>query len=97
MSMKVFLISQKVGQQIAYYRKLNGLTLEQLSKVVHVSQQQQSRYEKGINRINIENLKTYSRFFNVDIIDFFSLSHNEDNDNCYIIVQNNKNSKRRFK
>ncbi len=95
--MKIFLISQKIGQKITYYRKLNGLTLEQLSKVSQVSQQQQSRYERGINRISIEKLIIYSNFFNVDIVNFFPLTHSDDS---YYIIENEincMNNNQRFK
>lgn len=35
---------------------MHGVSLDKLAKVIGVSQQQQSRYERGINRINLDRL-----------------------------------------
>ncbi|WOB99967.1 MULTISPECIES: helix-turn-helix domain-containing protein [unclassified Providencia] len=64
-------ISRIIGNKITYYRKMKGMTLENLSKVVGVSEQQQSRYERGINRINVDRLYQYAKIFDINIIDFF--------------------------
>ncbi|WP_272524367.1 helix-turn-helix domain-containing protein [Providencia sp. PROV216] len=63
-------ISRIIGNKITYYRKMKGMTLESLSKIIGVSEQQQSRYERGINRINIDRLYHYSKIFEIDIIAF---------------------------
>ncbi|HEP0304621.1 TPA: helix-turn-helix transcriptional regulator [Providencia rettgeri] len=73
-------ISKIIGNKITYYRKMKGMTLENLSKVVGVSEQQQSRYERGINRINIDRLYHYSKIFEIDIIDFFIFNSREINE-----------------
>ncbi|MBO1929170.1 helix-turn-helix domain-containing protein [Providencia hangzhouensis] len=63
-------ISKIIGNKITYYRKMKGMTLENLSNIVGVSEQQQSRYERGINRINIDRLYHYSKIFEIDIMAF---------------------------
>lgn len=63
-------ISKIIGNKITYYRKMKGMTLDNLSKIIGVSEQQQSRYERGINRINIDRLNEYARIFKIDIMDF---------------------------
>lgn len=73
-------ISKIIGNKITYYRKMKGMTLENLSKVVGVSEQQQSRYERGINRINIDRLYHYSKIFEIEIIDFFIFNSREINE-----------------
>ncbi|HHE6470649.1 TPA: helix-turn-helix domain-containing protein [Providencia rettgeri] len=73
-------ISKIIGNKITYYRKMKGMTLENLSKVVGVSEQQQSRYERGINLINIDRLYHYSKIFEIDIIDFFIFNSREINE-----------------
>lgn len=45
-----------------------------------VSEQQQSRYERGINRINIDRLYHYSKIFEIDIIAFFVFNSKEINE-----------------
>lgn len=63
-------ISKIIGNKITYYRKMKGMTLDNLANMVNVSQQQQSRYERGINRINIDRLNLYANIFKIDIMVF---------------------------
>ncbi|WP_247605745.1 helix-turn-helix domain-containing protein, partial [Providencia rettgeri] len=56
---------------ITYYRKMNGMTLNQIANIIGVSEQQQSRYEHGINRINLDRLNQYAEIFNISILEFF--------------------------
>ncbi|MBQ0330474.1 helix-turn-helix transcriptional regulator, partial [Providencia rettgeri] len=64
-------ISKIVGSKITYYRKMNGMTLNQIANIIGVSEQQQSRYEHGINRINLDRLNQYAEIFNISILEFF--------------------------
>ncbi|MGX4743501.1 helix-turn-helix domain-containing protein [Providencia rettgeri] len=73
-------ISRIIGNKITYYRKMKGMTLENLANIVNVSQQQQSRYERGINRINIDRLNLYAKIFNIDITAFFIFNSREVSD-----------------
>ncbi|MBQ0368902.1 helix-turn-helix domain-containing protein, partial [Providencia rettgeri] len=73
-------ISKIIGNKITYYRKMKGMTLENLSKVVGVSEQQQSRYERGINRINVDRLYQYAKIFDIYLIDFFVFNNKELNE-----------------
>ncbi|MTC10772.1 helix-turn-helix domain-containing protein, partial [Providencia stuartii] len=43
-----------VGKKIKRYRKEMNLTAEELGRYIGVSQQQISRYESGVNHINID-------------------------------------------
>nr|WP_314265918.1 helix-turn-helix transcriptional regulator [uncultured Moellerella sp.] len=69
--------SKLIGSKIIYYRKMKGVSLSQLAKVIGVSEQQQSRYERGINRINLDRLAQYVKYFEVDFKDFFSVTNEE--------------------
>ncbi|EOV8089111.1 helix-turn-helix domain-containing protein [Providencia huaxiensis] len=73
-------ISRIIGNKITYYRKMKGMTLDNLSKIIGVSEQQQSRYERGINRINIDRLNEYAKIFKIDIMDFFIFNSKEINE-----------------
>lgn len=73
-------ISKIIGNKITYYRKMKGMTLENSSNIVGVSEQQQSRYERGINRINIDRLYHYSKIFEIDIMAFFIFNSKEINE-----------------
>ncbi|MGJ0577215.1 helix-turn-helix domain-containing protein [Xenorhabdus bovienii] len=54
-------ISLKVGQRIRMRREEIGLDTQTLAELIGVSQQQMSRYETGINAINI------AKFFQITI------------------------------
>lgn len=73
-------ISKIIGKKITYYRKMKGISLTELAKVTGVSEQQQSRYERGINRINLNRLYLYANFFNVNVDVFFQLNDKEINE-----------------
>lgn len=49
-------IDKNVGKRIQQYRKEKGFTIAQLSESVELSTQQLSRYERGINKINLDHL-----------------------------------------
>ncbi|HGN0531760.1 TPA: helix-turn-helix domain-containing protein [Providencia stuartii] len=56
-----------VGKKIKRYRKEMNLTAEELGRYIGVSQQQISRYESGVNHINIDFLSQLSELFKVPI------------------------------
>ncbi|CAG9407716.1 hypothetical protein NVI2019_PEGOAJLN_00239 [Providencia alcalifaciens] len=64
---KNYLISKMIGSKIIYYRKMNGVTLQKLADTIDVSKQQQSRYERGVNRINLDRLAQYANYFDIDL------------------------------
>lgn len=64
-------ISVAVGKKIKALRLKSGLTSSELGAYLGVSQQQMSRYENGINRIDIEKLVKLSFYFKVSIYSFF--------------------------
>ncbi|WP_272521850.1 helix-turn-helix domain-containing protein [Providencia sp. PROV202] len=64
---KNYLISKIIGSKIIYYRKMNGVTLQKLADTIGVSKQQQSRYERGVNRINLDRLAQYANYFDIDL------------------------------
>lgn len=86
-------ISRIIGNKITYYRKMKGMTLESLSKIIGVSEQQQSRYERGINRINIDRLNQYAKVFKIDIVDFFIFNSSEISD-IKILKEKHSNKKK---
>ncbi|MTB65504.1 helix-turn-helix domain-containing protein [Providencia sp. wls1943] len=64
---KNYLISQMIDSKIIYYRKMNGVTLQKLADTIGVSKQQQSRYERGVNRISLDRLAQYANYFDIDL------------------------------
>lgn len=63
--------SHLIGKKILFYRKTSGLSVNELSEVIGISPQQQSRYERGVNRISLDRLFQYATYFEIDIQTFF--------------------------
>ncbi|MEQ4676156.1 helix-turn-helix transcriptional regulator [Providencia vermicola] len=70
-------VSRIIGNKITYYRKMKGMSLHELAIIIGVSEQQQSRYERGINRINLDRLNEYANIFGVELEKFFILNEKE--------------------
>lgn len=62
----------EVGKKIKFLRKSKGLTENDLAEYFNVSQQQISRYERGVNNITISFLADLSILFKVPICFFLA-------------------------
>lgn len=60
-------VTKIIGSKIKKIRKEYGLTAAELAAVLNVSQQQFSRYERGINRIDIDSLFIISNYLRISI------------------------------
>ncbi|HEQ1857494.1 TPA: helix-turn-helix transcriptional regulator [Providencia alcalifaciens] len=61
-----------VGQKIKSLRKAQGYTVFQLAKEIDISEQQLFRYERGVNRIDIDCLVRVLKVLGVNMGEFFS-------------------------
>lgn len=66
-----FPIAYAVGQKVKSLRKSQGYTVFQLARECNISEQQLFRYERGVNRIDIDCLARVSKILNVNISDIF--------------------------
>lgn len=69
---KYYPASKLVGRKITYYRKMRGIPLSKIASDFGISEQQQSRYERGINRINLDRLAQYVNYFEISFYDLLS-------------------------
>lgn len=60
-----------IGNNIRKLRKRDGLTAKELGIYLGITQQQVSRYERGINQVHIDLLNQLSFLFKVQIELFF--------------------------
>lgn len=60
-----------IGKRIQQRRKEVGLTAENLAEQIGVSQQQFSRYERGVTKINVAHLASIAVLLNTPISWFF--------------------------
>lgn len=61
-----------VGQKIKALRRAQGFTVFQLAKEIDISEQQLFRYERGVNRIDIDCLVRVLKVLDVNMGEFFS-------------------------
>ena len=78
-------IDKKVGKRIQHCRKENNLTIAELSERVELSTQQLSRYERGINKINLDHLTKIAHKINTTLSWFLI-----DEEQSYIFNSSNK-------
>lgn len=69
--MKNIDITRCVGRNIRILRQREGLTTRTLAEYVKVSQQQLSRYERGVNKIDVSFIYRLCVFFNIGPEYFF--------------------------
>ncbi|HEK0620427.1 TPA: helix-turn-helix transcriptional regulator [Proteus mirabilis] len=60
-----------IGYELFLLRQRNSMTGAELGKLLNISQQQISRYERGINKIPIDILFHILNIFDISISDFF--------------------------
>lgn len=63
-----------LGLKVAYYRKLNGLTQEELAEKVGVSTQAVSKWEQQLSCPDIMLLPDLAKIFGISIDELFGLS-----------------------
>ncbi|EMS1063693.1 helix-turn-helix transcriptional regulator [Providencia stuartii] len=77
-SKNIFMIA--VGKEIFRLRKKRGLTGKQLAEKLNVSQQQISRYERGVCNINVDTLFVILHELDCSLSNFFSAVYLSIND-----------------
>ncbi len=65
------IIDKHVGDQIYSLRLAQGLSRQQLSKIIDVSHQQLQKYEQGKNRLSIGRLILIAKALGVDVSYFY--------------------------
>lgn len=83
------LLSICCGNVIRNIRRMNGLSGAQLAKQLGISQQQMSRYERGVNRFTLDMLFNMTVVLNVPIDQVFKevllrFQHSDSNDNLVL-------------
>lgn len=61
-----------IGERLKYFRKLRGITGNQLAEMLNVTQSQISRYENNQNLPTIHALLEICQILNVTLSDFFA-------------------------
>ncbi|ELZ5939618.1 helix-turn-helix transcriptional regulator [Providencia stuartii] len=77
-------INSEIGEFIRMIRIKKGLTGAELGKLIGVSQQQISRYERGYNTLSLSDFTFILSVMNVSLLDFISYSSFFKSDDCHI-------------
>ncbi|HDF2330410.1 TPA: helix-turn-helix transcriptional regulator [Morganella morganii] len=81
-------IREVIGARIRMMRHEHNLTTKELSKLIGVSQQQLSRYERAVNKIDVDILYKISCVFECSVNDFFrDVIYTKIDDECLEIYQ----------
>ena len=67
-----------IGERIAYYRKLNEMTQEELASKLNISTQAVSKWEQKITSPDIMLLPELSKIFNISIDELFGMKVNKE-------------------
>lgn len=64
--------NKKIGERIAFLRRVLNIKQSQLALITNVTSQQMSKYETGQNQINQEKLLIICKKFNIPFDVFFN-------------------------
>ena len=67
-----------IGERIAYYRKLNAMTQEELASKLNISTQAVSKWEQKITSPDIMLLPEIAKIFNISIDELFGIKVNKE-------------------
>ncbi|EMA4784615.1 MULTISPECIES: helix-turn-helix domain-containing protein [Providencia] len=77
MKNKGYPVSILIGKKIHCIRKEKGITGEKLARMLNISQQQVSRYERGVNKITVDFLFEISEILGVTLFDLLVIDKEE--------------------
>ena len=84
-------VNFQVGQRIRNLRVVHGKSQSALGAVLGLTFQQIQKYERGANRISVENLWLIARHFGVEVTYFFETVERSPQDEAENIVFLDKN------
>ncbi|GAA6168457.1 helix-turn-helix domain-containing protein [Sessilibacter corallicola] len=80
-------IDQHIGAQLRAFRKLRGLSQQQLGQVLGVTFQQIQKYESGSNRLSSGKLYILHQVLDVPLIDFFEGLEKKDQQKTELAIE----------
>ncbi|WP_369309455.1 helix-turn-helix domain-containing protein [Providencia rettgeri] len=88
------ILTEQIGLELSHLRKEKGLSGKKLAKKLKISQQQISRYERGICSINCGMLFSILFYLDTNPRTFFesiTLKINEEHPDANVFIHNNEN------
>ena len=66
-------IAKQIGKNIAEARKIKGLTQKQVAIILHMTQQQYSRFENGVFELNYSQIITLCKLYDITPDELFKI------------------------
>ena len=66
-------IAKKIGQNLKEARKFKGLTQKQVASIMHMTQQQYSRFENGVFELNYQQILSLCQIYEISPNELFNV------------------------
>ena len=66
-------IAKKIGQNLKVARKFKGLTQKQVASIMHMTQQQYSRFENGVFELNYQQILSLCQIYKISPNELFNV------------------------
>lgn len=66
-------LSKKVGENMKQARKDKGFTQKQIGEILHMTQQQYSRFENGVFELNYDQILKICKLYDITPNDLFQI------------------------
>ncbi len=66
-------IAKKIGQNLKEARKFKGLTQKQVASMMHMTQQQYSRFENGVFELNYQQILSLCQIYEISPNELFNV------------------------
>ena len=66
-------IAKKIGQNLKEARKFKGFTQKQVASMMHMTQQQYSRFENGVFELNYQQILSLCQIYEISPNELFNV------------------------
>ena len=66
-------IAKRIGQNLKEARKFKGLTQKQVASIMHMTQQQYSRFENGVFELNYQQILSLCQIYELSPNELFNV------------------------
>ena len=68
-----------IGQRLRFFRLSQGMSQSEVARAIGISFQQLQKYERGTNRLSVENMIKIARHMGISPVEFIITESDEDN------------------
>lgn len=67
-------LARKIGNNLKQARKDKGMTQKEAAQLLHMTQQQYSRFENGVFELNYEQIIRLCELYDISVNDLFTIN-----------------------